>query len=324
MIPPFILLATAMIAHAIAAQAQGLVTIPRTQLRVALPEGWRIDPAADGIQSAQLRYTRLPGLEIKVQHGAAPQHGRTCMEMLAGMHALKIRGMRFEKRPAYVPAPFFGSVMSVSTTVPKPARAEAACLSTANALLTATVQYPDGSRPDAAAVTPMLQTLARAADQISAFAVTKGPRKLPVLGIEVQIPSGRWIAYVRDSPPSGKRDVLVRSSAEGVPELQITFFLPRPGRCEAMITPQQTRGGKTVVARARSYGSAPWLPDALEQFPAPLEHLEAFACRPIAGGSPLLARIEYEHRAVSADDLVVVRQVLDAAGEAYDRKMSAK
>jgi hypothetical protein len=80
-VPVFIVLASSTIARA---ETQALVTIARTQLRVALPEGWRIDPAADGIQSAQLRHTTLQGLEIKCstarRHNAAEPAWRCSTE----------------------------------------------------------------------------------------------------------------------------------------------------------------------------------------------------------------------------------------------------
>lgn len=302
--------------------AQAQVTIPRTELRVVLPEGWRVVPSADGVHTAQLRLANSL-VELKVQYGAPRAIGTapSCISLFGTVNALAPNGP-FEKRPAHVPPPFFGTVLAATHAAPSPTRGEVACLTTATHQLVVTIQYPADSKPDPPRVTPMLLALARAVGS------KEGPKetvlKLGVLEIEIPAGEDRWAAHLEDTPPSGKRDVLVRSSTAGHPELQIRFFRPGPGKCDALIRERQSQWGKPMLARGRQYGGPPWYADALEQFAPPLEHLEAFACRDMPSGGPLFASIRYELRELTSRDTGIVRQVLDAVGVAYERKVSAR
>ena len=302
--------------------AQGPVTIPRTDLQVVLPDGWRVVPSADGLHTAQLRLADSP-VELKVQYGAprAPKATPSCIAMFAGLH-LAIPKTQFEKRPAHVPPPYFGTVMVATNAGSKPLRGEVACLATATHQLNVTIGYPVGSKPDSSRLTPMMVALARAAEAKERPNATT--LKLDVLGVEIPTGDDRWAAHVVDTPPSGKRDVLVRSSMPGHPEMQIRFFRPGPGRCDALVKERKSQWGKPMLARARQYGGPPWYADALEQFAAPLENLEAFACRDMPSGGPLFASIQYELRELSPRDAGIVRQVLNAVGEASERKVSAR
>lgn len=301
--------------------AQTPITIPRTELQVVLPEGWRVVPSADGVHTAQLRLARSP-VELKVQYGAPrpPRPTPSCIAMFAGLH-LAIPKTQFEKRPGHVPPPYFGTVMVATNSGPKPLRGEVACLATATHQLNVTIEYPEGASPEASRVTPMMVALARAAEAKEGHKASN--LRLDVLGVEIPAGEDRWAAHVEDTPPSGKRDALVRSSTGGHPELRIRFFLPGPGRCEGLVKERQSQWGKPMLARGRSYGSGPWYADALEQFAPPLEYLEAFACRDMPSGGPLFASIQYELRELTPRDTSIVRQVLDAVGEAYERKILA-
>jgi hypothetical protein len=302
--------------------AQAPVTIPRTELQVVLPDGWRVAPSADGIRTAQLRHTNSP-VELKVQYGAprGRQGVPSCIALFGSIHVGGL-GIDFQKRPTYVPPPYFGTVMVATNSGPKPLRSDGACLTTATHQLSVTIQYPEGVQPDPSRLTPMMLALARAVE------TREGPKpavlELGVLGIEMPAGEDRWAAHVEDTAPSGRRDVLVRSSTPGHPELQITFFRLGSGRCDALVKERKSQWGKPMLARGRHYGSAPWHAEALEQFGPPLENLEAFACRDLPSGGPLFARIQYELPTLTPRDTGIVRQLLDAVGEAYERKVSVR
>lgn len=109
-------------------------------------------------------------------------------------------------------------------------------------------------------MTPMMIALARAAKAKEGHKASN--LRLDVLGVEIPAGEDRWAAHVEDTPPSGKRDALVRSSTGGHPELRIRVFLPGPGRCEGLVKERQSQWGKPMLARGRSYGSGPWYADA--------------------------------------------------------------
>jgi hypothetical protein len=143
------------------------------------------------------------------------------------------------------------------------------------------------------------------------------PTGVGLLGIDLPLTDGAWgLQTVKDA--AGTREVLQRVAAPPRHELVISFIaFPLPARCDAFMR-STGRSGQTTRQVDRLYGGPSWQADAIEQFPGERKALQVFVCRDGANERILVSRIDYEGTEIGEDDRIVVRRVLEDAGNAWD------
>ena len=298
-------------------QAPGQVTrpIPITNVRMAVPDGWKVDNASPGLPPGPvLRHLEDPQYELSITQTGPTAQAHSCMNMIGSMKAT-FGNAQLDQRPTYIPDMYVGTTL----TVPQ---AQLTCVNTGESAIAVLILLSRGV-PKPQVLTSFLHQFAESATKQSG--AVKGPNKLRLesLGIDLPLPVGAW-GNQRVTDSWGTHDLIARQGGNGLNELEITPMLKKSARCESLMGIPQgvVNGSKQKLVQNPAYVGPGWFGLSLEQYPPPLRSLQAYVCRNVGHTSVLFTRIDYEGEKLEGVDQQIVRQMLTNLGEAVDASMA--
>jgi hypothetical protein len=289
-------------------------TIPITNVRMAMPDGWRVGNSSIGPSGPALRHLADPQYELQIVQAGPAAQGHSCMNALGSLKAANPTA-QLEPRPSYIPDMYVGTMLTVL-------KAQMTCVNTGESVIVVLIYLSKGV-PKPQVLTNFLQQFAEAA--VKQSGAVKGPSKLRLesLRIDLRLPVGAW-GTQRVTDDSGTNDLIARQGGSGLNEVEIMPMLKKSSRCESLVGIPKgvVDGSQQKLVQNPAYLGPGWFGVALEQYPPPLKSLQAYVCRNVGHTSVLFTRIDYEGEKLEGVDQQIVRQMLTSLGEAVDASMA--